>query len=747
MSPARGRPKAPRAAQGRPSTPPQPASPARPANPAQPSRPPSLAKQAPLPRPTRRAFQGIIVVNFRWPTSSASPQSRRCLARRRLRASSYTRNFCTSIAALSGWVQHGGQPSWRNFLTDHARDLLASPPEAIRERCMTTGGPGYIPTAAQNLTLVDRLHIYLVRMGFLEDATQAATSAAPSAPPALAPAAPAAPPPAPAPAPAQAPAPAPAPVQTATAPTAVPSASAPPPQSAQPAALPAALQPTPAPPPPLPSVLTQQSTQSLSHAQAADLLLPTPPDLSRPAPRQPALVLLPAPQLPQAQPVAAPASASPPLSPSPIPVAAIPPLPSTGPPPQGPSPQAPSSQAVAQVELFTRLRRREHAQADSSPRQAARLATQVEAARSLIPLRTTRQLNSSNSKPLSGSPRSFCRGPTASAASGARRKSGRGHRATTAAVPPAALATPAPPADSRPALLSAVHPQVLDVVANLLAGRRFIIEDRATLFSASSESSVPGEAASWPLVAPSVQAPPVGTMPAPASLPPQTPVPSAQVPAPAAAAQPLTAPQAPQDGGPSLAPPTGSPAPALAPATPAPPLIPPLQAASPAAPPTPVQASPQMPHSPIAQPVVPASPPVQITQPPSVTPPSGVLPQLVAPPSPAVPVRRSSAPGSPAPACQQVRACLPSHLPLAFPPSEPPQPLCRYRRASRRHYHQLSSSCSRSSPEDPLAASLQSSSAHTRRRHSDSDAGPAYRRSRRDSLTPPADSSHQPEGH
>ncbi|KAL8433323.1 hypothetical protein Efla_001877 [Eimeria flavescens] len=78
--------------------------------------------------------------------------------------------------------------------------------------------------------------------------------------------------------------------------------------------------------------------------------------------------------------------------------------------------------------------------------------------------------------------------------------------------------------------------------------------------------------------------------------------------------QPLTAPQVPQTGVPSLAPPTGALPPALAPATPPPPPVPPLSAASPAAPLTPVIASPQRPPSPVAQPVAPGSPPVQIPQ-------------------------------------------------------------------------------------------------------------------------------------
>ncbi|KAL8426797.1 hypothetical protein Efla_003391 [Eimeria flavescens] len=260
-------------------------------------------------------------------------------------------------------AQQWGQPSWTDFLriTRATPDL---PARAHAGAVPDDVGTGYTPTVSESHTPVDRLHIYLARMGVLEEATPAATSATPSAPsavpPAPAPAAPAAPP---------APLTAPPPPHTlltygltfATDTISTRSRScassdstclhaaapAPLPQFEPPATLPDALQPVPAPrAPPLnvPAALVQQSTQSLSLALAAARLSPTAPDLYNLVRGQPALVPPPNQQLPQAQPVAAPAPAHQLVPPQPVPAAAI----SSQPAPARLS-QAPSHQAVAEV--------------------------------------------------------------------------------------------------------------------------------------------------------------------------------------------------------------------------------------------------------------------------------------------------------------------------------------------------------------------------------------------------------------
>ncbi|KAL8435350.1 hypothetical protein Efla_006980 [Eimeria flavescens] len=290
------------------STPSQPDNSARSAQPSQPAQPPPVPKQAPLRRPAARALQGVIPAQFQMADLkrvaavgrevTGNSSSSRCeldefpslevlsilwpVPFDRLERT-WDARFAEELPEV-GRVHHWGQPSWRDFLMDHARTLLASPPQAIRARRMTTMGPGYIPRAAQSLTPVDRLRIYLALMGVLQGVGVGATPPTPStrsaAPPALAPSAPAAPPPpAPPPAPASAPetAPAPAPMQTAPAPTTPPPAFAPPPHAAPPAAVPATLQPEPVRPPPFPSApaaLAQQSTQSLSRSLAAALLSP-----------------------------------------------------------------------------------------------------------------------------------------------------------------------------------------------------------------------------------------------------------------------------------------------------------------------------------------------------------------------------------------------------------------------------------------------------------------------------------------
>ncbi|KAL8435351.1 hypothetical protein Efla_006981 [Eimeria flavescens] len=196
-----------------------------------------------------------------------------------------------------------------------------------------------------------------------------------------------------------------------------------------------------------------------------------------------------------------------------------------------------------QVKLVTRLRGREQAQAESSRQEAARLATRVDAAESpcrelrcvlqrlrpVAPAETagaaTSPLHPSAlppSSPLpdtSGEPHSPSHGATAeqqqqrpsrvvpapsiaapqqpSPAALAAAPSAVTAPPATGAVPPAPVAMPTPPADSRGALLSAVHPQVLDSLANLLAGRPIIIEDRSTPLLASSQSPVPSATAIW----------------------------------------------------------------------------------------------------------------------------------------------------------------------------------------------------------------------------------------------------------
>ncbi|KAL8440525.1 hypothetical protein Efla_003196 [Eimeria flavescens] len=326
-------PKAPRAAPGRPAMPPQPASPARPAQPAQPARPSPTPRPALPTRPTARAMQGPIAGQFQMADVKrvASVMAVLAMAWSALRRA---RSSCTFIPALRPtvpyvfrtlwpapferlerlWdgmyaeefpevigVQHWSPPSWTDFPTDHAGDVLASLPVAIRERCLTTVGAGCSPTVAQSLMPVDCLHIYLALMGVLQEGTPAATSATFSAPAAAplapAPAARAAPPaplPAPPPAPAAPtsplaqplpPAPAPAAGQAAAALAAAPPSPVPPPPFLQHSTVPAALQPAPA-------ALAQQSTQSLSVALAAAVLSPTAPDFSGGRPRPSSYPLL-----------------------------------------------------------------------------------------------------------------------------------------------------------------------------------------------------------------------------------------------------------------------------------------------------------------------------------------------------------------------------------------------------------------------------------------------------------------------
>ncbi|KAL8426772.1 hypothetical protein Efla_003366 [Eimeria flavescens] len=404
---------------------------------------------------------------------------------------------------------------------------------------------------------------------------------------------------------------------------------------------------------------------------------------------------------------------------------------------------------MRQKELFTSLRRRERAQVDDSRRHAAHLATLVEAAEArcrelLALLQRLRALAPPESADPATSPLHSSALPPSSPVPDA---SGEPHSPShEAARDQQQQKLPLQP----PLLRSSQRsPPTGPRAGSQPLGGLPHHHRRPLASSASSQPSVPGAAATWPPVAPPTQAPPVSTMPQPASLPPQTAVPVAQVPPPAATAQPLTAPQAPQTDVPSPAPPTGALAPTLAPATPALPLVPPLSPASPGAPPSPVIASPQQPHSLVAQPVAPASPTLQNLQPPSRVPPPL---QLAAYPA----SRRAAVPcGSPAlrlgpgfarfaaPRTPQVRPCLPNNPPQAFPQSRPRQPLRRPTRVSRRR--SLHSPL-RSSPADPLAASLQTSSSRTRRRHSDSDAGPPSKRSRRDSPSPSADSSHALEG-
>ncbi|KAL8431200.1 hypothetical protein Efla_000145 [Eimeria flavescens] len=291
---------------------------------------------------------------------------------------------------------------------------------------------------------------------------------------------------------------------------------------------------------------------------------------------------------------------------------------------------------------------------------------------SLIALRKTLQLNSSNSNPLAQPALLPCRSHSRRHQPRSPHFQPRCPSVPTAAGPPAAAARRAAPAVSRAALFRVLHRQVLYLVANLSAERRIIIEDGSTPLSASSQSSIRGGAATWPPVAPSVQARRVSTTPARALLPAQIPVASAQVPCLAPAREPLTALQAPPDAVPLLQPWTGWPASALAPATGARRPIPPLPAGSPAAPPCPPGSAARA-HCSTHACSYAASRRAQAYLHSSSRAPH-LRPQCAAHP------RQALLLGP----CPQGRACLPNHLLMAFPPLRALQPLQRYTRASRR---------------------------------------------------------------
>ncbi|KAL8430348.1 hypothetical protein Efla_001113 [Eimeria flavescens] len=173
---------------------------------------------------------------------------------------------------------------------------------------------------------------------------------------------------------------------------------------------------------------------------------------------------------------------------------------------------------------------------------------------------------------------------------------------------------PPPSADFRATLLSALHPQALDLAANLLEGRRIISEDRWAPLSARSQSSAPTAAANWPPEAPPAHIPSMKTMDARLPPPPAPVLSSAEVSPPVVD---FAAPRQSSGDASRCSPacatnrrscassvPRGA---GAALVTHSRPRRPPF-----AVPPTPVIASPQPPHSAVAPPLARASLPAQI---------------------------------------------------------------------------------------------------------------------------------------